>query len=152
MANSNGLFGQLQSLSKQSIAFAIKILKGPEPKYSATEGECFAVVSFEEHFRPYNCGVPFTLEVDHWALKWLMTGVQRNGRLARWALQVQEYDFVIRRNGRKGSLNANADALSRPPIACALTRPRVAALAVVDMQPLLDSDSGEERVTYATGQ
>lgn len=36
-------------------------------KYSATEGEGFAVVSFVEHFRPYLCGNPFTLEMDHWS-------------------------------------------------------------------------------------
>lgn len=34
-------------------------------------------------------------------------------RLVRWALQLSEYDFVIRH--RKGSANSNADALSRLP-------------------------------------
>ena len=76
------------------IAFASKLLKGPELRYSATEGECFAVVSFVEHFRPYLCGVPFTLEVDHWSLKWLMTNAQQNGKLARWALKLQKYDLA----------------------------------------------------------
>ena len=98
------------------IAYASKSLKDLERKYSATEGECFAVVSFVEHFRPYLWGVPFTLEVDHWCLQWLMTASQNNSRLARWALKLQEYDFKIRH--RRGTRHSNADALSRPPIAC----------------------------------
>lgn len=129
---------------------ASKLLKGPELNYSATEGECFAVVSFVEHFRPYLHGVPFTLEVDHWALRWLMTTTQKNGRLARWALKLQEYDFKIRH--RKGSENGNADALSRPPIACAEEPPAVAIVATVETLPYgFDDDSGGDRVTYASG-
>jgi len=115
------------------LAFASKILKGPEVEHSATAGECFAEVRFVEHLRPYLCGVPFTLGMDHWSLKWLMTSMQQNGRLARWALKLQEYDFTIRH--RKGCLNGNADAHSRPPIACADSQP-VAMLAVVEAQPL----------------
>ncbi len=62
---------------------------------------------------------------------------------------MQEYDFTKRH--RKGSLNGNADALSRPPIACADLQP-VAMLAVVETQPwCFDSDSQDDRITYATG-
>ena len=130
------------------IAYASKILKGPELKYSATEGECYAVVSFVEHFRPYLHGVPFTLEMDHWSLKWLMTSSQQNGRLARWALKLQEYDFKIRH--KRGSQNGNADALSRPPTAVAdPDEQHVMALFAVDTLPVdVDSDGG--RVGYAS--
>ena len=42
---------------------------------------------------------PLTLEMDHWALNWLMTDQHKNGRLARWAFKpTQDYDFVIRHN------------------------------------------------------
>ena len=62
-----------------------------------------------EHFGPYLVGVLFTLEIDHWSLRWIMTsGTQQNGRLAMWALKLQKYDFTIRH--RKGSQNSNADA------------------------------------------
>ncbi|KAL0023444.1 hypothetical protein WJX79_003574 [Trebouxia sp. C0005] len=67
------------------IAYASRMLKGPELKYSATEGERFAVVSFVEHFRPFLWSVPFTLEVDHWWLKRLLTSIQQNSRLALWS-------------------------------------------------------------------
>ena len=65
------------------VAFASRILKGPETRHSATEGECFAVVTCVELFPPYLQGLPFTLETDHWALKWLMSGPQQNSKLAR---------------------------------------------------------------------
>lgn len=40
---------------------------------------------------------PCIFEVDHWALRWLMTILQKNGRLARWALGLQGHNFQIRR-------------------------------------------------------
>ena len=79
-----------------------------------------------------------------------MKSEQANGRLARCALELQEYNFKIRH--MTGSANSNADALSRPPIAHAEEEPRVAALAVVQTLPYgFDSDSGNDRVTYASG-
>ncbi len=129
---------------------ASRMLRGPELKYSASEGECFAVVHFIEHFRPYLYGTPFLLEMDHWALRWLMTGTQHNGRLARWALKLQEYGF--KRSHQRGTQNSNADAMSRPPIAHDDEgKPRVAMLNVYETQPLeFPSNSETERTTYAT--
>ena len=97
------------------VAFASRVLRGPELKYAATEGESFAVVHFIKHFTPYLHGAHFTVQMDYWALKWLMSNEHRNERLARWALKMQEYNSDVLH--RKGALNANADAMSRPPIA-----------------------------------
>ena len=130
------------------VAFASKMLKGPELNYSATEGECFAVVSFVEHFRSYLWGRPFTLKVDHWCLKWLMTSTQQNSRLARWSLKLQEYAFRIRH--RRGSQNGNADAMSRPPVASAVEGATVMVLAMETAAAQGDSD--EDRITYAAGR
>lgn len=51
---------------------------------------------------------------DHQALKWLMNLKEPSGRLARWILELQQYEFEIRY--RKGALNKVADALSRNPV------------------------------------
>ena len=59
--------------------------------YSATEHEALAVVP-----------MPF---------KWLMIVKDPTGRLARWSLLLQQFDFTI--HHRAGKNNGNADALSR---------------------------------------
>ena len=63
-----------------------------------------------ETVRHYLLGRPFTILTDHAPLQWL-SGQKMEGLLCRWALALQEYDFIIRY--RKGSQNSNADALSR---------------------------------------
>ncbi|XP_064541563.1 uncharacterized protein LOC135431178 [Drosophila montana] len=39
--------------------------------------------------------IPFTCITAHASLKWLMSMKDLNGRLARWSLQLQGYDFTI---------------------------------------------------------
>lgn len=55
------------------------------------------------------------LLTDHQPLKWLLTLKSPTGRLARWGLQIQQYNFVI--EYVPGKVNATADMLSRPPCA-----------------------------------
>ena len=55
-----------------------------------------------------------TVFTDHKPLTWLFKGKIAEGRLAAWALTLQDYDFEIRY--RTGKSNANADTMSRPPI------------------------------------
>ena len=56
----------------------------------------------------------FTIVTDHGSLQWLINLRDANGRLARWALQLQGYTFTIRH--RPGREHGNADALSRCPV------------------------------------
>jgi hypothetical protein len=72
-----------------------------------------AAVKAIQHFRPYLHGRRFQLQTDHVSLKWLMTTTNLTGKLARWALSLQEYDFDV--IYKKGTANSNADALSRLP-------------------------------------
>ena len=93
------------------VAYASRQLKGAEENYSATDGECLAVVWGVKYFRSFLYGHRFTLQTDHKALSWLMTTEGLQGRLARWALSLQEYMISI--EYKKGNAHANADALSR---------------------------------------
>jgi hypothetical protein len=97
------------------ITYASRSLTKPEQAYSTTEKECLAVVWGIEKMRPYLEGYRFTVLTDHQSLKWLQAIKNPTGRLARWAIFLQQHDFDIRY--RKGVLNRVADALSRQPAA-----------------------------------
>ena len=76
---------------------------------SVIQQECLAIVHALKQFRHYLLGCQFTLLTDHVPLQWL-SSQKMEGLLCRWALSMQEFDFNI--EYRKGSINANADALS----------------------------------------
>jgi hypothetical protein len=46
--------------------------------------------------RPYLEGYRFTVLTDHQSLKWLQVIKNPAGRLARWAIFLQQHDFDIR--------------------------------------------------------
>ncbi|KAE9308906.1 hypothetical protein PF008_g20847 [Phytophthora fragariae] len=106
---------QDQGRGWQPIAFASKVNNDAEANYSIAELECLAVVWSVKLFRPYLYGRTFEIVTDHAALKWLMTRPNLAGRMHRWSLTLQEYDFQILY--RPGTTNVVADALSRAPAA-----------------------------------
>ncbi len=75
------------------------------------EVECLAVVELVRHFEVFLVGQLIVLQTDHRALEHLLTAKLVNKRLSRWALRLQGFSFTI--VYRKGTANANADALSR---------------------------------------
>jgi transposase InsO family protein len=94
------------------VAFMSKKFTGPQCRYAATEKECLAVLVAVKKFRQYVEGSRFRVITDCAALKWLAKfNDATNGRLCRWALQLQQYDFEIIH--RKGKNNCVPDALSR---------------------------------------
>lgn len=96
---------------ERPIAFHSAQLSKAEQNYSVTERECLAVISAIKKFRPFIELMPFTVVTDHSALKWLMGQKDLSGRLARWSLKLQAFNFDIQH--RKGSQNVVADTLSR---------------------------------------
>jgi hypothetical protein len=65
-----------------------------------------------EHFRHYLIGTDFTVMTDHRSLKWLFE-TTKAGRLNRWAMRLQEYQFTLLH--KSGIQNGNADYWSRLP-------------------------------------
>lgn len=96
------------------VAYASRTLNPAECNYSTIENELLAIVWATKYFRPYLFGVKFTIVSDHKPLQWLFSIKEPNSKLVRWRLKLAEYDYEI--IYKKGKLNANADALSRPPI------------------------------------
>ena len=86
-------------------------LNAAERNYTTTERECLALVWSLKKLRPYLEGYVFTAVTDHSALKWLRTMKEPTGRLARWALELQHWNFDIVH--RKGKMHKVPDALSR---------------------------------------
>ena len=93
------------------VAYASRKLLDREKNYSIVERECLAVVWGIDKFARYLYGNTFCLETDHRSLKYLTESRQKNSRLMRWALALQEYNFHI--VPIAGTSNVEADALSR---------------------------------------
>ena len=89
--------------------------EGGERNYGITKLEGLGVVWAVRHFRPYLYGHPCDVYTDHSALTLLLNTLQPSGKLARLGMAIQEMD--IRIHHRTGRSNANADALSRSPLA-----------------------------------
>lgn len=103
------------------VAYGSRRLQGGELNYSVTECEALAVVHFIKHFRKYLHGPkPFEVITDHSALTSLLGAMSKSkdidGRLARWQLKLQQYNFTVRY--RPGTLHSNVDALTRQDADC----------------------------------
>lgn len=108
------VLAQEQNGQEKVIAFASRSLSKSERNYSCTERECLAVVFGCEKFKPYVLGARFTVITDHASLKWLHKMRDPSGKLARWSVRLNQFDFNIVH--RKGKFNVVPDALSRGPV------------------------------------
>lgn len=93
------------------VAYISRSLTRLERNFTVTERECLAVLWACDHLRSYLEGVPFTVITDHHALLWLRNLKDPRGRLVRWAVALQQYDFEIVH--RKGKDHLVPDCLSR---------------------------------------
>lgn len=106
-----GVLVQGEGCDERVVAYTSAKFSATQRNYQTTERECLAVITAIEKFRPYIEGVKFTVVTDHASLLWLKNIKDPTGRLCRWALRLQPYNFDIVH--RRGSQMVVADAMSR---------------------------------------
>ena len=77
------------------ISFSSRDLSTYERNYTTTEREGLAMVYALQKFRHYLLGGHFKMFTNHFALKYLVNKPVLGGRICRWLLLFQEYDFDI---------------------------------------------------------
>lgn len=95
------------------ISYASRSLDTHEKNYGIPELETLGLVWAVRYFRPYLLGHPCVVYTDHSACLSILNSARPSGKLARWALTIQEMDLTIKH--KAGKNNSNADALSRNP-------------------------------------
>ena len=96
------------------ISFISRKLNEAERNYAVIEKECLAIMWAVSKFHEFLVGKKFVIRTDHAPLQWLQCNKNKNSKLTRWALALQEYEFSI--EYIKGSDNFLADTLSRNTI------------------------------------
>ncbi|GFY58207.1 enzymatic polyprotein [Trichonephila inaurata madagascariensis] len=85
-----------------------------EEKYDSYELEVLAIINALKKFRVYLLGQHFKIVTDCSAFQKTMHKKDLITRIARWALQLEEFDYEIEH--RAGSRMKHVDALSRYPL------------------------------------
>ncbi|GFW68412.1 hypothetical protein TNCV_1191111 [Trichonephila clavipes] len=85
-----------------------------EEKYDSYELEVLEIINALKKFRVYLLGQAFKIVTDCSAFQKTMQKKELITRIARWALQLEEFDYEIEH--RAGSRMKHVDALSRCPV------------------------------------
>ena len=106
-----GLNQRNEDGEEHPIAFGSRKLLPRERKYSAIERKAIAIVSGIRHFQTHLEGTKFEVQTDHNPLIHMSHMKDSHGRIGRWALALQPFNFTVKH--RAGAANNNADGLSR---------------------------------------
>ena len=98
------------------VSFCSKLFNKTQRNWHVSEQEIYAVVYAVEKWRPYLVGNKFMVRTDHLNLAELFQRAKnfRAGKLYRWAVRLQEYDFDAKYI--QGTKNKVADYMSRDAI------------------------------------
>ena len=105
------VLSQVIDNEEHPILYASRKLLKHEMNYATVEKEALAVKWAIHHLRYYLWGRQFTLITDHAPLKWMSRNKDKNARVTRWFLELQDYKFNVKH--RPGKNVPHADALSR---------------------------------------
>ncbi|KAL7077691.1 hypothetical protein ACQ4LE_003040 [Meloidogyne hapla] len=101
--NENNLF--------QAIAYCSRTLTTPERKWPPVQIELGAIIYALRQFKPFIYMTEVELHTDHKPLAYLLEKAQAHPNLARWLIELQNYNIkIVHVSGKENLL---ADALSR---------------------------------------
>ena len=100
------------------ISFFSKALTKAERKWDSCEQELFAILSAVKHYRHYLMNTKFRVRTDNKACTYVLKKAELSPRLARWAIQLADYDYDVEHT--PGKHNCVADALSRAELIAAI--------------------------------
>eukprot|EP00045_Choanoeca_perplexa_P011609 m.124073 g.124073 ORF g.124073 m.124073 type:complete len:813 (-) comp15692_c0_seq1:501-2939(-) len=99
---------------RRPIAFASGQFNTAQTNYTATERELAGMINALDTFDSYlDPNIKLTVFTDHKALQYLTTFHNKNSRLIRWSMALQEYDLDIVHV--PGAQHGDVDYLSRAP-------------------------------------
>ena len=127
--------------------YASKKFGDTEKRYPVIEQEAAAIMFAVDRWRHYLLGKKFKLETDHKPLAWLRTKKNCLGKLGRWALKMEEFDYeVVHVPGRD---HEDADALSRvEEIAAIMTRAQKTALRNIKSDPEFQKEMEKKKSQF----
>ena len=108
-----GILGQIQNSHEVVLFYWSRQLTKVERNYPTVEREALAAVSVIKEFYPYLYRFRFNLITDPNPLTSLKALKDPGGRLIRWLMYLQQFDFQI--EYQAGKNHGNADVMSRIP-------------------------------------
>ncbi|EFO88192.1 hypothetical protein CRE_06930 [Caenorhabditis remanei] len=111
------------------IAYVSRTLSDEETRWTAIQIELGAIIFALRQFKPYVCLSKIVLHSDHRPLTFLLAKNKVNDNLARWLVELQQYDIeIVHIEGKK---NTVADCLSR-------AKDEIAPLNNQEMEDIID--------------
>ena len=105
------ILGQINEGRETVVCYAGRSLSTAERNYSVGDLETLAVVAGVKYYSHYLSGRRFKIYTDNTSVAFLLNLKNPTGRLARWLVFLQSYDFEI--VYKPGASHGNADAVSR---------------------------------------
>jgi hypothetical protein len=77
------------------IEYFSRCLNRAEREYCATRLELYSILLALRHWRSFILGAKVTINTDHGALTWLKSFKMPESQLARWLLEISQFDVEI---------------------------------------------------------